>query len=114
MAICECVQERELCAQARLLPVHYLELKALMMREGQTKGYISRQEARTFFRLEPAKAVRQRQPSFFLLFLCFVLLFLCFLISDFLQPGTHQDSQARITFLLLACSLFLNPTLSSG
>ena len=52
------VQERELCAQARLLPVHYLELKALMMREGQTKGYISRQEARSFFRLEPAKAVR--------------------------------------------------------
>jgi len=39
-----------------------------MMREGQTKGYISRQEARTFFRLEPAKAVRQGQPSFFLLF----------------------------------------------
>ena len=52
------VQERELCAQARLLPVHYLELKALMMREGQTKGYISRQEARNFFRLEPSKAVR--------------------------------------------------------
>lgn len=51
-------KERELCAQARLLPVHYLELKALMMREGQIKGYISRQEARTFFRLEPAKAVR--------------------------------------------------------
>ncbi|DBB01426.1 TPA: hypothetical protein ACH3X1_000090 [Trebouxia sp. C0004] len=51
-------RERELCAQARLLPVHYLELKALMMREGHTKGYISRQEARTFFRLEPAKAVR--------------------------------------------------------
>ncbi|KAL3147326.1 hypothetical protein ABBQ32_002810 [Trebouxia sp. C0010 RCD-2024] len=51
-------KERELCAQARLLPVHYLELKALMMREGQTKGYISRQEARSFFRLEPAKAVR--------------------------------------------------------
>ncbi len=36
-----------------------------MMREGQTKGYISRQEARTFFRLEPAKSVRQAQPSFF-------------------------------------------------
>ena len=53
------LQERELCAQARLLPVHYLELKALMMREGQAKGYISRQEARTFFRLEPSKAVRQ-------------------------------------------------------
>ena len=52
------MQERELCAQARLLPVHYLELKALMMREGQTKGYISRQEARSFFRLEPTKAVR--------------------------------------------------------
>ncbi|KAL0050679.1 hypothetical protein WJX82_004874 [Trebouxia sp. C0006] len=51
-------KERELCAQARLLPVHYLELKALMMREGQTKGYVSRQEARTFFRLESAKAVR--------------------------------------------------------
>ena len=60
-AVCQptlAVQERELCAQTRLLPVHYLELKALMMREGQTKGYISRQEARSFFRLEPAKAVR--------------------------------------------------------
>ena len=65
--MCECVQERELCAQARLLPVHYLELKALMMREGQTKGYVSRQEARTFFRLESAKAVRHAQPSLFLL-----------------------------------------------
>ncbi len=66
-----------------------------MMREGQTKGYISRQEARTFFRLEPAKAVRQAQPSFF-------LLFLCFLISYCLQAGARQGSQAGTTFLLLA------------
>jgi len=107
IAVCECVQERELCAQARLLPVHYLEVKALMMREGQTKGYISRQEARTFFRLEPAKAVRQAQPSFF-------LLFLCFLISYCLQAGARQGSQAGTTFLLLACSLFLDLILSSG
>jgi len=70
--------------------VHYLELKALMMREGQTKGYISRQEARTFFRLEPAKAVRQAQPSFFLLVLCFFSFF--FLFFFFLPYSFHLPS----------------------
>ena len=46
-------------------------------------------------------------PSFF-------LLFLCFLISYFLETGARQGSQARTTFLLLACSLSLDLVLYLG
>ncbi|PNH00557.1 Transcriptional adapter ADA2a, partial [Tetrabaena socialis] len=52
-------RERELCADARLLPPHYLALKDMLLREGERGGGgITRQEARTFFRLEPARSLR--------------------------------------------------------
>jgi hypothetical protein len=38
--------ERELCAQLRLLPAHYLCLKDHLMRDGVQNGFISRQDVR--------------------------------------------------------------------
>lgn len=35
-------REAELCASARLLPIHYLSLKDVMMRDAQVHGHISR------------------------------------------------------------------------
>jgi transcriptional adapter 2-alpha len=35
-------KEAELCANARLLPAHYLSLKDVMMRDAQVHGHISR------------------------------------------------------------------------
>ncbi len=52
------LQERELCATARLLPAHYLELKALMLRDAQRRGCLPRAEAKGFFRLDAARAVK--------------------------------------------------------
>lgn len=35
-------REAELCASARLLPIHYISLKDVMMRDAQVHGHISR------------------------------------------------------------------------
>lgn len=35
-------REAELCSSARLLPIHYLSLKEVMMRDAQVHGHISR------------------------------------------------------------------------
>lgn len=43
-------KERELCASCRLLPAHYLAMKDALLRDCQQNGYLSRQEARSFFR----------------------------------------------------------------
>lgn len=51
-------RERELCTSHRLLPAHYLLLKETMLREVAAHGALSRSEARTMFRLEPARAQR--------------------------------------------------------
>lgn len=54
-----CAQERELCASVRMLPGHYLAVKAAMLREAaRRKGHLPRSEARTMFRLEPTRALR--------------------------------------------------------
>ena len=45
-----CAKERELCASCRLLPAHYLAMKESLMRDCQQNGFLSRQEARSFFR----------------------------------------------------------------
>ncbi|KAK9861613.1 hypothetical protein WJX84_005571 [Apatococcus fuscideae] len=52
-------QERELCAHHRFLPSFYLSLKAAFLREAaqRPQGAIPRSDARTLFRLEPAKAM---------------------------------------------------------
>ncbi|GAX86040.1 hypothetical protein CEUSTIGMA_g13455.t1 [Chlamydomonas eustigma] len=51
-------RERELCALSRLLPVHYLALKDLMLRDCQKHGAVSKQEARTFFRLDATRCLK--------------------------------------------------------
>lgn len=51
-------QERDLCAHTRLLPAHYLALKASLMREEERNGRISRSDVRAMFRLESARALR--------------------------------------------------------
>ncbi|GFH06477.1 uncharacterized protein HaLaN_01118, partial [Haematococcus lacustris] len=51
-------QERELCAVSRLLPVHYLAMKDMMLREADKQGSITRTKARTFFRLDPARSLK--------------------------------------------------------
>ncbi|KAG2435158.1 hypothetical protein HXX76_007242 [Chlamydomonas incerta] len=51
-------RERELCAAARLLPCHYLALKDMMLRDAEKNGAISRTEARSLFRLDPARSLR--------------------------------------------------------
>ena len=51
-------RERELCATQRLLPAHFLLLKETLMREVELNGPLTRSEARTLFRLEPARAQR--------------------------------------------------------
>lgn len=37
-------REAELCSSARLLPIHYLSLKDVMMRDAQVHGHISRHD----------------------------------------------------------------------
>lgn len=51
-------QEREVCAGARLLPAQYLNMKAALMRDSVRRGYITRAEARGFFRLEGPRTLR--------------------------------------------------------
>ncbi|GFH28208.1 uncharacterized protein HaLaN_26661 [Haematococcus lacustris] len=51
-------QERELCSVLRLLPVHYLAMKDMMLREADKHGSITRTKARTFFRLDPARSLK--------------------------------------------------------
>ncbi|GIL78334.1 hypothetical protein Vretifemale_7772 [Volvox reticuliferus] len=51
-------RERELCAAQRLLPCHYLALKDMLLRDCEKNGAITKTEARTFFRLDPARSVR--------------------------------------------------------
>lgn len=43
-------KERELCASCRFLPAHYLAMKESLMRDCQQNGFLSRQDARSFFR----------------------------------------------------------------
>ena len=52
------VQERELCASARMLPAHYLAVKAAMLREAARRGVLPRSEARTMFRLDHSRALK--------------------------------------------------------
>ncbi|GFR44583.1 hypothetical protein Agub_g5858 [Astrephomene gubernaculifera] len=51
-------RERELCAAVRLLPAHYLALKDMLLRDCEKNGPISKQDARSFFRLDPARSLR--------------------------------------------------------
>lgn len=51
-------KERELCAMQRILPAHYLGLKDLSMRDGQKNGAITKQEAKTYFRLDPGRSLK--------------------------------------------------------
>jgi transcriptional adapter 2-alpha len=51
-------RERELCAGSRLLPAHYLSLKDMMLRDAEANGPISRADARSYFRLDPQRALR--------------------------------------------------------
>ena len=51
-------KERELCANSRLVPAHYLALKDRLLREADKFGYFPRQEVKVFFRLEQNKALR--------------------------------------------------------
>jgi transcriptional adapter 2-alpha len=52
------MQERELCASARMLPGHYLAVKAAMLRETARRGVLPRSEARTMFRLDSSRALK--------------------------------------------------------
>ena len=54
------MQERELCASARMLPAHYLAVKAAMLREAARRGVLPRSEARTMFRLDHSRALKVR------------------------------------------------------
>eukprot|EP00878_Enallax_costatus_P012758 GHUV01013322.1.p1 GENE.GHUV01013322.1~~GHUV01013322.1.p1 ORF type:complete len:392 (+),score=109.48 GHUV01013322.1:90-1178(+) len=51
-------REAELCANARLLPAHYLSLKDVMMRDAEVHGHISKSDARNFFRLDQSRSAR--------------------------------------------------------
>ena len=52
------MQERALCATARLLPSQYLAYKASFLREAQRRGGgLPRAEARSMFRLEGATSL---------------------------------------------------------
>ena len=50
--------ERELCASARMLPSHYLAVKAAMLREAAQRGVLPRSEARTMSRLDASRALK--------------------------------------------------------
>ena len=52
------LQERELCASARMLPSQYLAVKAAMLREAAQRGILPRSEARTMFRLDASRALK--------------------------------------------------------
>lgn len=52
------MQERELCAAARLLPAHLLALKAGLLAAGAERGRLGRDDAASLLRLEPAHAAR--------------------------------------------------------
>ena len=52
------MQERDLCASARMLPGHYLTVKAAMLREASRRGVLPRSEARTMFRLDGSRALK--------------------------------------------------------
>jgi hypothetical protein len=53
-----CAQEREACAHGRLLPSQYLNMKVALLRENERRGYITRAEARNYFRLDPLRTLR--------------------------------------------------------
>ncbi len=53
-----CLQERELCASARILPSQYLAIKAAMLREAAQRGILPRSEARTTCRLDASRALK--------------------------------------------------------
>ena len=51
-------RERELCANARVLPAQYLSLKDVMLRDAAAHGFITRAEARSYFRLDPSTSLK--------------------------------------------------------
>jgi transcriptional adapter 2-alpha len=51
-------KEREHCAMHRLLPAHYLGLKDIALRDAQKNGAITKQEAKSSFRLDPGKSLK--------------------------------------------------------
>lgn len=52
------LQEREAAAAARLLPAQMLNMGAGLLREARRGGFVSRAEARGFFRAEPQRSLR--------------------------------------------------------
>lgn len=53
------LQERQACVDARLLPPHFLAMKAALLREASERGgVLPRDMARAMFRLEPARTLR--------------------------------------------------------
>eukprot|EP00897_Mesotaenium_endlicherianum_P000753 jgi/Mesen1/10679/ME000009S10465 len=48
-------REREMCSQLRLLPVHYLKMKEVLVAESTQKGALGRDQALRFFKVDPAK-----------------------------------------------------------
>ncbi|GMH39953.1 hypothetical protein BSKO_07857 [Bryopsis sp. KO-2023] len=51
-------KERELCVASRFVPAHYLALKDRLLREADKLGYFPRHDVKTFFRLEPTRALK--------------------------------------------------------
>lgn len=51
-------KEREFCAMQRVLPAHYLGLKDIALRDYQKNGAITKQDAKTSFRLDPVKSLK--------------------------------------------------------
>lgn len=51
-------REAEVCCQHRFVPAHWLLLKETLMREVARSGPLSRNDAKTLFRLEPARATK--------------------------------------------------------
>jgi transcriptional adapter 2-alpha len=51
-------KELEVCAMQRILPAHYLGLKDLSLRDIQRNGAITKQEAKTQFRLDPQRSLK--------------------------------------------------------
>lgn len=52
------LQERETAAAARLLPPQLLNMSAALLREGGRNGFVSKTEARGFFRADAQRSQR--------------------------------------------------------
>lgn len=51
-------KERDVCSSHRFVPAHWLLLKETLMREVARHGPLSRSDAKSLFRLEPARATK--------------------------------------------------------